>query len=719
MSFYNGILNHGDIHESGQIGPRGLPGIGYKLTSDGDYDIENKKLTNIKNGDDDKDAMTKYQIESYVGRQTQYLDGALPAQVTNNKAVIYSNTGSVHSNALYLKDRFGQEVNFHTEDQDDNQIRLYIPNLKNNDSYGGRLKSSVVITSINQTIEGKKVFHNIEVPTPKIDAHACNKHYVDLEISKMADDSVNSKYVKKSGDILTGKLLVPNVLYPIQGDLRQILSYESMREIFLSRRENRAMLTNLDMSNHTIDNVKNAINKDQCINKGQFDNALVLEADKSDLLQYLKTNGSYPMAGALNMNGNRIYRIPDPKLADEPATLGYVSKMNHNLFNSYLDLDGTRKMTGNLKMNSNHITGLTQLPNANDQATNKKYVDDTISKAIIKPSHTPKNILKYIMDDIDQTSSEYGMELDKIGNLDTSFHSYNKRTLYLKLIKDENDYEGRIGYNIYLLVDKTKDKYYTAVIEWLTADNNVWNKMEIFNNITEGSIISNHTNKFEDGEGMYYTRSIIQFKVFSISTAPIYLLSTIHIKNINPTYPQKFSEINNIIYGIVGNTSEVGSYVYDAHEAFEINKTEMKMLVALDMNNKSLTNIKLPTNNFDCSNKEYVDISLKPLKSVTNIYLYGKVDDRRLFTVQSIALSMHHVKVAYIRLFVPLKYRGLDDTIIIDGGRHLGLNQYHITYSSTKNYSGIQIDHFFLNIDNITLLRAKKIPFLLIYRVYI
>ena len=116
----------------GPPGPKGDPGVGYKIDANGNYDIENKKLINVKNGDADHDAMTKSQIEGYVGNKTQYLDGVLPAQVTNNKAVIYSNSGSIHSNALYLKDQYGQEVNFHTEDQDDNQIRLYIPNLKNN-----------------------------------------------------------------------------------------------------------------------------------------------------------------------------------------------------------------------------------------------------------------------------------------------------------------------------------------------------------------------------------------------------------------------------------------------------------------------------------------------------------------------------------------------------------------------------------------------------------
>ena len=87
MSFYNGILNHDDIHESGQIGQRGqrgLPGVGFKLDANGNYDIENKKLTNVQNGDMDHDVMVKSQIEGYVSNKTQYLDGALPAKVTNN-----------------------------------------------------------------------------------------------------------------------------------------------------------------------------------------------------------------------------------------------------------------------------------------------------------------------------------------------------------------------------------------------------------------------------------------------------------------------------------------------------------------------------------------------------------------------------------------------------------------------------------------------------------
>ena len=226
-----------------KAGVQGPPGIGFKLDQNGNYDIQNKKLTNVKNGDADHDVMVKSQIEGYVSNKTQYLDGVLPAQVTNNKAVIYSPSGSIHTNDLYLKDKNGQEVHFYNEDQDLNQCRLYIPNLKNNDSYGGRLKSDIMVTSINQTIEGKKIFHDIEVLTPTIDGHASNKAYVDNSnaANKIYVDSEISK--------------IPTI----------------------------------------------------------------------DTTQYLKKDGSIPMTGNLQMNNNRIYKLPNPQLADEPATLGYVS----------------------------------------------------------------------------------------------------------------------------------------------------------------------------------------------------------------------------------------------------------------------------------------------------------------------------------------------------------------------------------------------------------
>ena len=505
MSFYNGILNHEDTHGSGQIGPRGLPGvpgpqgIGYKLTSDGNYDIENKKLINVKPGTNNDDVVIKSQI--------QYLDGALPAQVTNNKAVIYSPSGSIHTNDLYLKDQYDQEVHVHTESQDLNQTRLYIPNLKNFDSYGGRRKSSIMVTSIDQTIQGKKVFQDIEVPSPTSDSRACNKKYV--------DDKVNSK------------------------------------------------------------------------------------ADTSDLDDYLKLDGKKAMMGGLNMNNNRITRLPDPQLADEPVTRKFLAHTNTLFYNVFLDLDGNAQMRGNIKMNKNHITGLTNFPNADDQATNKKYVDDNITKVNIKPSHTPKNVFKYLMTDINEWSSEYNIKVEKFSDLAESPHSWDKRVLKITAVKDGSNYRFRLGLQMYPLVT---NESYSLVIELYNRDFQTWKRQQTYIEATGIWLKSYNTKQFQHQYGisgdLYYTKTLIKFKKTSSSDVWVYF--TIHYDSQGGdmnTYPQNFeNQLYLAAYGVLGDTNNVPSEVYDSHEAFEIDKTKMKMVVPLDMNGKQLMNVNLNLN---------------------------------------------------------------------------------------------------------------------------
>ena len=50
MSYSNGLL---DSSSTKII--EGIPGVGFKLTPDGNYDMENKKLTNLKSGTYDSD----------------------------------------------------------------------------------------------------------------------------------------------------------------------------------------------------------------------------------------------------------------------------------------------------------------------------------------------------------------------------------------------------------------------------------------------------------------------------------------------------------------------------------------------------------------------------------------------------------------------------------------------------------------------------------------
>ena len=569
----------------------GPQGIGYKLDANGNFDIENKKLTNVKNGDMDRDVMTKSQIEGYVSNKTQYLDGVLPAKVTNNKAVIYSPSGGIHSNGLYLKDQYGQEVHFYNEDQDDNQIRLYIPNLKNNDSYGGRLKSSLVITSLDQIIEGRKVFHNIEVPNPAIDSQACNRAFVLNELSKISDN-----YVRKSGDAMIGSLIVPKDNYPIQGNLNKVLSYETQREIFLSKREGGKMLQPIDMNGFSIDNLPLPTAVDHASTKGYTDNKVDSKANKSDLNDYMKLDGSKVMTGTLNMNNNRITNLPSPHLSTEPATKDYVTTVMNHLPSLFVDRQGKSKMLGNLNMN-NHLIQNVKDPDNTDDCANKKYVDSQISKANIKPSHTPKNAFKYLMDDVNEWSSEYNIKVLSFSDLAESPHSWDKRVLNITPVKDGKNYRFRLGLQMFPM--KTNETY-SLIVELYNRDFKTWGRQETYVEATGIWLKSHNTTKFQHQYGssgdLYYSKTLIKFKKTS-SSAPVFVYYTVHFDDKGGdmnTYPSEFkNQVYIVAYGIVGETDHVDSDVYDAHEAFEIDKTKMKMLVPLDMNGKQLMNVNL------------------------------------------------------------------------------------------------------------------------------
>ena len=569
----------------------GPQGIGYKLDANGNFDIENKKLTNVQNGDMDRDVMTKSQIEGYVSNKTQYLDGVLPAKVTNNKAVIYSPSGGIHSNGLYLRDQNGQESHFINELQDLNQCRLYIPNLKDNDSFGGRLKSSVMVTSINQTIEGKKIFHDIQVPTPVIDGHASNKAYVDNEITKISDN-----YVRKSGDSMIGSLIVPKDNYPIQGNLNKVLSYETQREIFLSKREGGKMLQPIDMNGFSIDNLPLPTAVDHASTKGYTDNKVDSKANKSDLNDYMKLDGSKVMTGTLNMNNNRITNLPSPHLSTEPATKDYVTTVMNHLPSLFVDRQGKSKMLGNLDINQHKIINVIE-PTDDLDVSNKLYTDNQIIKSNIKPNSIPKNAFKYLMDDVNEWSSEYNIKVLSFSDLAESPHSWDKRVLNITPVKDGKNYRFRLGLQMFPM--KTNETY-SLIVELYNRDFKTWGRQETYVEATGIWLKSHNTTKFPHQYGssgdLYYSKTLIKFKKTS-SSAPVFVYYTVHFDDKGGdmnTYPSEFkNQVYIVAYGIVGETDHVDSEVYDAHEAFEIDKTKMKMLVPLDMNGKQLMNVNL------------------------------------------------------------------------------------------------------------------------------
>ena len=81
MSYSNGLLNFKN-QTSGQ-GERDRPGVGFNLTSDGNYDMVNKKLTNVAEGTASSDAITKNQLDTKLSKSGGIMAGNL--DMNNNR----------------------------------------------------------------------------------------------------------------------------------------------------------------------------------------------------------------------------------------------------------------------------------------------------------------------------------------------------------------------------------------------------------------------------------------------------------------------------------------------------------------------------------------------------------------------------------------------------------------------------------------------------------
>ena len=351
----------------------------------------------------------------------------------------------------------------------------------------------------------------------------------------------------------------------------------------------------LDMKGFGIKNLKvNPGGDGSATSRKYVDRKLSTKANRNDLNDYLKLDGTSQMQGNLVMNDKRITRLPERQLADEPATKNYVLVTMNHLPSLFLDRQGKSKMLGNIQMNDHRLIGLTNPPNNVDEATNKKYVDDNITKSHIRPSHTPKNVFQYLMNDVNEWSSEYGIKVDKFIDLQKSPHSWDKRVLKITPVKIGSNYRFRVGLQMFRM--KTNETY-SLMVERYNRDYKTWQREQTFVNGTGVWVRTYKITKLQYPYGvnntLYYTKTLIKFKKTS-SSAPVFVYYTVHFDDnggdLN-TYPKDFiNQIYLVAYGVEGLVDNVDPEVYDAHEAFEIDKTKMKMLVPLDMNGQSIMN---------------------------------------------------------------------------------------------------------------------------------
>ena len=573
-----GIFNEhsSPSNSAANTGTVGRPGIGFKLTDTGDYDMQNKKLVNVDEGDNNQDVVNKHQLD--VGLQTK-----------PNKTDVLLLDGTTHMTGdLDLR---GNKIILPGEIDMDQKL---ITNLDTNENQD---LSAVNMITLKNKVE------------PKAD-----KDYVDFEITKQ-NALINNTFVKKTGDQMSGDLILPHDNYPVQGNTNKVINYESQREIFLSRLESFPMQADINMNNNFIQNVATPTSSHQVTNKGYCD------------YNFLNRQKGGVLMGPLSMNRNDLTGIPDtPKFGFSAVNKNYVdgeiAKIPQSGGNvdtsSFVKLDGSRAMTGNLNMYNHKIENLNTPTNFTD-AVNKQYIDETLLKSHLISSEV-ENAFKYLSDQ-DESSSERNIVVHGITIFNGSPHKKNKKAYNADLIYTIGlqYYDSKIGINLYSLpIGK-----YTVIMEYyFSEDINI----KIYIEATHALINDHQLTNFPN-----YKKILVQIN--RQSKIPDYLFFTITGNGTTSTNP----EVYLIFYGIKGWHNNIPQEIYDhtlETGMFEYDNGNMKLYHNIDANNNKIINLDGGIDNNDAVNMEqFNSIKTRFDEQILYMknYIYMKIFTYRFF----------------------------------------------------------------------------------------
>ena len=531
---------------------------GFKLDKNNNYDMQQKRLANLAEAVDAADAITKHQME--VGLANK-----------------------VDSTSVLLLD--GR--NHMTGDLDMRGNKIIRP---------GEIDMN------------RKLITNLDTDQNQ-DLSAVNMATLKTNIGQKVD----GKFVKKTGDVLSGDLILPRDSFPVQGNTNKAVSYETQREIFLSRKESFPMQADINMNNNFLQNVATPTTSHQGANKGYCDYNFLnkqkggvlmgsLSMNQNDLFEIpapkygsSAVNKNYvdaksvglplsggTLSGDLDMDENKIINLPTPTLAKDAANKSYVDSK----IGSGLSLSGGT-LSGNLDMDENKIVQLKE-PTAELDGANKHYVDcknnETINILEDKllsahlTSNKIANVFKYLLDP-DELSSERDIIVNGLVDFDQSPHT-NKKAYDIDLvyISGIRRYNSKIGVNLYPLPIGD----YSLVMEYYFPENI---DITLVAQATKVQIVKQTRESFPN-----YKKIIVQFTKTSILLSD-YMYFFIHGGGTTSSNPEGYL----IFYGVNSLTDDVSPQIY-SHPLntgmFDYEDDKMKMKMDLDLNGHALVGVQ-------------------------------------------------------------------------------------------------------------------------------
>ncbi|XP_068686154.1 trimeric autotransporter adhesin AtaA-like [Montipora foliosa] len=330
-------------------------------------DMQDQKITGIKDGTNDKDAVNK--------KQVLLLDGTQPMQANiqmGNFRVENMNDPRINSKDAMNMQHFNREYFDLAANKaiDCRGNRLYnLGSYTNNDQLiTGLVTEARYLRKDNATIDmhSKRVI-NVTNPTGNTDA--VNKQYLETHTTNLR----LGDYVKRDGTV------------SVTGDF--------------------------EFGDNKITKVGNGTQSTDLVNKGYIDTAL---AAKPNVNQVVLRNGTQEMLADLNLSLNKIINCGQPTGTRDVTNKAYVDFEvgKKTDINQVVLRDGSNTMTSNLDMNNQRIINLGNATHNQDAITlkqvndafstvstnNNKYTDQKITESHISTRENRKNVLAYAMD---------------------------------------------------------------------------------------------------------------------------------------------------------------------------------------------------------------------------------------------------------------------------------------------------------------------------------
>ena len=538
-----GIFNEQSNNHPFARGIQGAPGVGFNLSSSGDYDMINKKLRNVGDGVSPNDAVTRKQ-----------LDNAGVGDITAN--INLKNSYNIQNSA---KRTF-------------NQLKADTKSLVSYEEVKENFIEINEAEAMRAYLDmGDNFIYNVNTPTAN--DQASNKSYVDTSATNTinaaalihATKAELADYLKKDGTTpMTGNLDMNNNrifnLPALTGGKQPTpLAFTDFKYLHVGGTNK--MTNNLNMDNKSIIHLKPPTNPTDAATKKYVDDN---KSTAPDLSPYLKKDGSVSMTGDFDVAGQKIINLKTPTLDSDATTKDYVDSQLHV----------------SQVQPSHYNDQFSYLMSSSDQWTDE--IDGGNSFKITK------------IDDLPPSK----------GNFHDYNHKVLYTTI---IKNSQGSYKYKMGINFYRLTANTDYTLCLELLNtdyqlWHKSQISV--DKGTSTGLTIGNVgIRKLSHRYSDSKGqtqfIYYHRIIVNFRKLSSGNKFFrHILVSIPQGGTDlAVYPKQFSGVYMIAYGVVGTTSNLDpDKVYDYHTAFDIHPTEVVYNVDINANQKAIKNIKLDRN---------------------------------------------------------------------------------------------------------------------------